>query len=350
MRRSQLVRGLALFSGYLASPALVKAADCLRDTREVAVGKEGEASAVRLRQYLCDHPQTGAVSVQFNRLNDLASSLLIRGHNVFGAELRGVRVIENATLNEYKKLLKDFGDTAMQEGDFSADSIEMTDPSQSTMLLSPGSIPTVPVVTPVANEHTDVDFPDPQALESLVDHTTIPARYTKLAMPQYDNEVLIWRYMDAKDIADYGQLVQRYNQLVRGDRFNVSRPGEPRSGQFKGFTTSNVPRDIKLYRYLAQAGGLPSDFITITGTRDSVPGCSYRKFWEFKYDPRELVVDFAIVQNRGQRSVTIDALVGAALSGGLRPMSSVIPKPSEQQYAVLNQPLRLAPGEPIHRT
>ena len=180
-----------------------------------------------------------------------------------------------------------------------------------------------------------IDFPDPAALNSLVSVATVPPRY-RAARSAYDNTTLIWRYVDADDLTNYPMLVQAYNRAIGAPRFER---------QFRGYQTGNIPRHIRLYRELAE-GGLPVDFVTIFGERDLEPGCGFMKYWEFKFHPRELVVDFAVVHNRGTVPLTVSALLGAVGGGRTLRAPAAMPTGAGAQTRIaLPQAVRLEPDQ-----
>jgi hypothetical protein len=332
--------------GLLACFSTVDAisADCLRDTREIEIKGDSGTSGVRLRHYLCDQPGIGQVSVQFNRLNDLATSLLISGRAPeISREFQGTKLVRNAVLEEYIRLLAAFGTTESGGGA----SLLATSPTGDSGTAEVESTKDERVMVAAQGDARPMDFPDAAALSSLINHTTVPPRYT-VAKSNNDYSALIWRYMTQDDLSQYGVLVQQYNKVVLTKKFEIQEnPGDPPQRQFSGFSTSTIPNYIRLYRHLAQ-GGLPADFITISGERDLGPQCGYRKFWEFNYQPRELVVDFAFIHNRSSKPLTISGLLGSTIVGqSLRTPSTGLPGANERQNVTFSQPARIAPNERI---
>lgn len=326
------------------SAASALSAECLRDLREIDIKASSGTSGVRLRQYLCDQPGIGQVSVQFNRLNDLATSLLIAGRaSEISREFQGAKLVRTPVLDEFNRLVAAFGET--DSSDMAA--VRATSSTGESGGDGINSIKGMRVMVAAQGDSRSMDFPDPAALASLIDHTTVPSRYT-VAKSGNEYGALIWRYMTPDDLSQYGELVQQYNRVVRSKKFDIQEsPGDPPQPQFKGFSTGTIHNYIRLYRHLAQ-GGLPTDFITISGVRDLGPQCGYRKFWEFTYQPRELVVDFAFIHNRGSKSLTVSGFLGSTIVGqSLRTLSAGLPGPNELQSVAFPQPVRIAPNERI---
>ena len=311
----------------------VGAADCLKDTRETAIGSAPGSPGVRLRQYLCEKPGVGRVSVEFNRLNDLAATLLLSGRapTALKREFGAVRIVHNEVSAEFARLLDLYGE-AEPEGDAT---LTATSPNGESGNAGRDVLRAAKVLVAAQGDARPIDFPDHAALNSLVSVATVPPRY-RAAGSDFVNTVLIWRYMDADDLANYPVLVQAYNRTIGAPRFE---------GQFRGFQTGNIPSHIRLYRDLAE-GGLPGDFVTIFGERDLGPMCGFKKYWEFKFYPRELVVDFAVVHNRGTVPVTVSALLGAVGGGRTLRAPTAMPTGAGAQTRIaLPQAVRLEPDQ-----
>lgn len=310
----------------------VGAADCLKDTRETAIGSAPGSPGVRLRQYLCEKPGVGRVSVEFNRLNDLAATLLLSGRApaALKREFGAVRIVHNEVSAEFARLLDLYGE-AQSEGGATLTTTSSNGESGDVW----DDAPAAKVLVAAQGDARPIDFPEPAALNSLINVATVPPRY-RAARSTIDNTVLIWRYMDADDLANYPMLVRAYNRIIGAPRFE---------GQFRNFEASNIPSHIRLYRELAE-GGLPGDFVTIFGEREITPECGFMKYWEFKFHPRELVVDFAVVHNRGTVPVTVSALLGEV--GGSRALRAPTAMPTgagAQTRIALPQAVRLEPDQ-----
>lgn len=311
------------------------AADCLKDARETTIESASGSHGVRLRQYLCEKPGVGRVSVQFNRLNDLAATLLLSGRapTELKREFGSMRFVRNEASSEFTSLLNLYGEMDPPGGV----SMTSTSPMGGTVEvgLAAELEAKVKVLVPAQGDRRPIDFPDPAALNSLTSVATIPPRY-QAARSNFENLRLIWRYMDVDDLINYPMLVQAYNRIIGMPRFDQ---------QFRGFQTSNIPSYVRLYRELAQRG-LPEDFITILGERDREPGCGFRKYWEFQFYPRELVVDFAVIHNRGTDPITVSALLGTVSRGRILRAPMGIPTESGlHELIALPQPVRLEPGQ-----
>ena len=308
-------------------------ADCVRDTREVAIRSESGGSGVRMRHYLCDKPGVGQISVEFNRLNDLAAGLMLagRGPDAFRQEFQNTKLVRNEVLDEFNRLVKAYGDSETQQTAYLGASSSIGDSGSVGVQL----MQEIRVLVPGQADARSTDFPDPAALSNLINYTTVPPRYTAV-QPPYDTIALIWRYMDMDDVRQYPSRLQEYNKLILSQKFE---------GQYRGVNVGYVDRYIRLYRELAD-GGLPNDFVTIFGERDIGPQCGYRKYWQFQYHPRELIVDFAVIQNKSQNPVTINGLIGVVTGGRmLRPPATGLPKANEQQPISFGQPVRLEPNQ-----
>ncbi|GCL66120.1 hypothetical protein [Pseudaquabacterium pictum] len=310
----------------LAVPAVQAAADCLRDTREVKLGGSNDPP-VRLRQYLCERDAGVRVSVQFLRLSDQVAAGLLAGrmpaalHPVLG----NARVVRNPVAEEFLRLTQAHGISLSADGMGGYASLSSTTQEITSAQMAGAEIPTVTGL--LAPENPPVDFPDPQALAGLTSPAAVPTGYRTIS------EEFIWRYMTLDDLERYADKVAEYNKLIVGPRFG---------NQFTGFRTGTPPREIRLYRELAR-GGWPSDFIVIKGRRDVAPSCGFTKWWDFSYWPREPVMDVVVVENRGQRPLAVDALLGV-MGGAQRLRPTPLDAAATPQQAVTGALGTLDPG------
>ncbi len=289
---------------------------------------------VRVRQYLCNKPSIGTITVQFDRLNDLAAALLFSGRapGPLRAEFDRTKLLSNDVSREFYRLVERYGSEEPQGSSMISVSAAGGGGVGTAGL---DSLPMVKVLVPAQGDIHAWDFPEPAALESVVDVATVPPRFASVGT-DIANVSLIWRYMDSSDLSNYSELVSAFNRLVLSTRFG---------GQFKGFRTARIPPHVELYRELGR-NGLPRDFITIFGERDIAGGCSDRRYWEFKFHPRHLLVDVMTIHNRSASAVTIDGFVGMIGGGAeLRRPELAVPTDSEQRPISLPQAVQLAPGE-----
>ena len=282
---------------YLLTGALdCSAANCLKDAREVASAEAG-AQATQLRSYLCGANGRGVVQLEFNRMNDLAMGLLMQGklRGPVASRWRNARIIPNQVLREFERLIAEFG-VAESDENFAL-SVEAALPGASGGSSTPMPINgDVRTIVKGQGESTAVDFPDPAALASITSSTQVPAGY---ATVESRDSYLIWRFMRADDVLQYGQKVAAYNQLVVDPRFQQ---------QFSRFRSDRIPREMRLYAQLFQ-GGMPNDFLFVRGYRKE-GGCSDVRFWEFRYFPRRLLIEVVAIENVSGAQVRVDGLLG----------------------------------------
>lgn len=281
------------------------AADCLKDAREVQ-SSSGAANATKLRTYLCGTAGRNLIRLEFNRLNDLAAGMLLKGilPPPLGAKVSGARIVKNKVLEEFNHLIAEFGvGDGYSRGAFDVRSA-LPGPGQDNGLGEPVAIDSdIKVIVAAQAMSTAVDFPDADALGSITSKTEVPKGYELVpllvAEQQKDFYIfIIWRFMRKDEIDQYSQKVLRFNRLVLDSRFGKRR-----------FRSDRIPREMRLYAYLAQRG-LPDDFLLIRGVR-SEGGCGDVPFWEFKYFPRQLLLNVVIIENITLTNLPIDGLLGA---------------------------------------
>lgn len=272
----------------------VEASDCLGDVRAVGNSIDG-AQATRMRLYQCGAAGRNLVQLEFHRLNDLAMGLMLKTGlpSNLGLKLNGIPVVQNRVLEEYQRLISKFGvGESYSQGDFGVRSAAQADGGAFEQVSIDQSIK---VIVAGQGDEPTVDFPDPDALASIRQHTDVPPGYT--SVPGGGGSYFhIWRFMLRDELTNYPARVRAFNQLVSNPRFG------------KRMFRDRVPREIELNRYLAQQG-LPQDFLFIRGYRNEV-GCGEMVYWEFKYYPRRLLVNLVTIENISSSPQSIDGLTG----------------------------------------
>lgn len=296
---------------YLLTGALdCSAANCLKDAREVASAEAG-AQATQLRSYLCGADGRGVVQLEFNRMNDLATGLLLQRklRGPVGDRWRSGRIVSNQVLQEFQRLIAEFGAAPLDEEAIL--SVEAALPGAAGRgSMSATLDASVKTIVPGQGETTAIDFPDPAALASISSHTQVPPGYAAIAS---DYASFIWRFMREDDVLQYPQKVAAYNQLVVDPRFQR---------QFSRFRSDRLPREMRLYAQLIQRG-MPKDFLFIRGYRNE-SACSDVRFWEFRYFPRRLLLDVVAIENVSGAAVRIDGLLGQlSTEPGLQPVAAM---------------------------
>ena len=292
---------------YLLAGALkCSAADCLKDAREIGASQAG-TEATKLRSYLCGANGRNIVQLEFNRMNDLAMSLLLQGklREPVGSRWRNARIVRNQVLQEFDRLIAEFG--AEESSSNASLIVEAALPGSSHS--DPTSMPSdssAKAIVLAQGDNTAVDFPDPDALASITSRTQVPPGYSPI------NGAFIWRFMRDEDVRQYSQKVAAYNQVVVDPRFQQ---------QFSRFRSDRIPREMRLYTQLFQKG-MPKDFLFIRGYRND-GGCGNIAFWEFRYYPRRLLVEIVAIENVTGAPMRIDGLVGSlSTESGLQPISA----------------------------
>ena len=309
-------------------------ADCVSTNRATSIDSSAHGTKVRTRDYQCDKEGLARLSVRFDRMTSRTASLLLGNHAVapLRREFSRMKFVPNEVSAEFDRLVAQFGEidgeipgaiwlTVKAAGDGGEGQADLQ------------SVPSTKVLVPSLGGWIGWDFPDPDALSSLTSVSTVPPGYTAVKVDD-PNVRRIWRYMSPADLGNYAAQVSRYNAIVTTG--NLAGTRDP-------IKAANIPAYIRLYRHLA-AGGWPNDFIAIFGDRDIESSCAFRKYWEFKFFPRELLVDIVTVQNRGDKPIVIGGLIGAAVGGAQlrQPLSGLPVERSRLQFA---QPVQLDPGQ-----
>lgn len=296
---ASMVNKRVAMSYLLLSAVEASAADCLRDARVVGQSS-GNANATKLRMYQCGADGRNLVQLEFNRLNDLAVGMLLKGGlpATLGSKLNNVRIIKNRVYEEFNRLIAEFGiSETYSQGSFGVSSAvpatQDEEKSHENVDIDSG----VKVIVTGQAQDTAIDFPDPDALASITSRSDVPRGYS--TVPPYSNSpeyFYIWRFMREDELPQYEQKVKVFNRLVIDPRFA------------KRMFRERVPREIKLNAYLGQRG-LPKDFLFIRGYRNE-GGCGDMPFWEFKYFPRRLLLNLVSIENVSMTPVLIDGLTG----------------------------------------
>lgn len=273
-------------------------ADCLKDVREMGKAVQG-AQSTRLRSYLCGTNGRSLLQLEFNRLNDLAMGLLLRRTmpEPIGSRWRTARIVENDVSREFNRLISEFGVSEIQENFAQLDIQPALPTSAASDTRDQTKIDPINVIVPQQGQSTFVDFPDPDALGSIASRTQIPPGYSLISSESSGTS--IWRFIREDEVRDYGKQVAAYNSLILAPRFER---------QFHGFRTDRIPVQMRLYQQLGR-NGLPRDFLFVRGFRNE-GGCSEIPYWEFKYCPRQLLVNLVTVENVSASPLAIDGLLG----------------------------------------
>lgn len=272
---------------------------CLKDARNIRV--DG-SNVIRFRDYLCQ-TSAGAVSVQFHRLNDFAASALI--HHTLPPRLKklfgNAHIHKNDVYREFSLILNKYGIDQEYEPFLSIS----TPAGDNLDHAAAGNIETIPIIFNIQDDGKFVDFPQPDAIYSLIKKGKRPSAYRRFPGG------MIWKYMTRDEANNYSRLVTRLNRLVSRDFISRDYSGR----------TAEVPKTVSLIKYLTKYKW-PKDFVVIIGRSGSdAYGCIDTP-WEFHFFERLPILDVAVIENKSDRAVRVEALFGARSSThALRPQS-----------------------------
>ena len=268
--------------------SLSQAGECLKDSREVKLGK----SALKLRSYTCRGAGTNVqplVHVEFHRLDEVAAGSLLQGELL--PELRKVvgnaSIIKNDVYTEAKHLFSTFAKSELAGAAFAVATPGGGNASTGYLQRKIWyfTAPTGPDV------RKPFDLPgESSAIETKLEWPIdfgFNYRDNDCAENPF-NCIYVWRYLRQQDLALYdenGTYIQSLDTNGEG-------------GWFDDY--------IKLLKYITQSG-LPEDFVIIVGTYDECGGFS------FDYYPRKLILDVAVVENVSGKPESLDGLIGAAI-------------------------------------
>jgi hypothetical protein len=344
---------LTALSFLTAPPAI---AQCIEDNRQVQMG----AGVARLKGYVCrtkTDPARPSLRVEYLNIEEPLASLMIEGRSTkhLATLIGKPRIVNNEVTASFKALRSRFG----REEDLDRTFEGSTDVSLVT--VSPGAggarseVPKdkidkgaiVMALPPVGFG----DYPDIDGILHVSRQKTWPAGYAHFYTAPSEGfgfmptgrtsgsgvDVLLWRYLNADDVANYPARVAAYNAWIKA---NV-----------KSTSADDAPREIELLsnfeRHLL-AGGIPLDYAVIYGSTDT--GCGqHGEFccWSFSRTGRTPSLDVILLQNNGGRALKIDGLLGVRPTEEMlrartqiRPMSVGAPDPG-----IANSAFELQPGE-----
>jgi hypothetical protein len=339
--------GLLLTCGPL-SPA---SAQCLASTRDVRFS-DGSA---RVKNYVCKlgnaaQPQ---LRIEFDRLSEAAAGNLLQGEpypeleRVFGKP----RVLENAVQAEAKHLFDKFGTKSREESCFRF-TVNVGSGGRDYDQKDDSKVPcgkrTLWYLTfPDRLDYTTIQMPLPDEQKYLQEHNDWPRGYNFFYKKCSDGTSLIgctviWRPARLADVRDYEKNREAYEKMLNPDPppEPVAEASDPALKDLEERTKS-TERYFTLAEYLGR-DGWQDEFLTITG-EPSDGGCGD---FGFELHIRQLELEVAFVENVSKEVVSLDGLIGAAVSEiGLRKSQQTRLPLSAGTIGIA--PVTLAPGQTL---
>ena len=281
-------------------------ADCREDPRETHLG----GSVVRLKSFVCREPGNteDSIKVEFYRLSDTAASIMLQGvpSDTLGDLLGSPKLIETDVARAYGDLLRQFGSVMEPErAEFAS------------FLLETARVAGSEAQSTTAREHFSGNpkvlrewedsayfgsMPFPALEESrLLAKGKIPPGYNFFYSCELDqcppekSELVVWRAMTSSDVIDFPKKVRQYNKLFH----------QKSDHQYENTFKQITPRFLKLLDFIAE-GKWPHDFIMIYGPEGNTCGDMGGLL---SYYPREILVDFVLVENLAPSGLTLDSLI-----------------------------------------
>ncbi len=309
MKRSavnfRLVTTILLISSAIAfSATIAVAGSCLHDEREVKIDT---VNAIKLRELRCrlDRDPSVSIGVQFQRLNEHAAGVLLNKGKApwFESLYPKTRLVENDVLREYRNLISKFGTAkrVKEEGEGGYFAVNVQGATQPELKAAPKGAKKEPLKVMQSFElPTLSDAPLVDELLHILNEPTFSGtlqfQYGAVE-PDIDPRRMfdashVWRYLTRADLVAYNANVSRLNKLLK---MPASR---------------NLPsnnRAIPLYLYLT-AKGWPEHFLPATAPL-SGDGCIALSFHVPSYNP---IVEIALIQNRSEKSIALNRLLGTA--------------------------------------
>jgi hypothetical protein len=233
----------------VATDSRTAAAGCLKDTRQTKVD---QAHVARLLDYLCtgDHDAQTRVRVQFQRLSDLASGVVLNGGSApwLSALYGKYQVADNDVLKEYKTLMSRFGSAVREVDQGGGESIYLGLLAGTAAQVASGKLSETARGRKgqVVRSFKLALLPDiPLVDETLqiLNEQTWPASLNMFYRePQDKNEsptdaLTLWRYLTDADARQYAERLRRYNGLVI-DRSYYERKALPKSMELLNYLTA----------------------------------------------------------------------------------------------------------------
>jgi hypothetical protein len=268
-------------------------AACVEDFRPVPVGEQ----TVEVKSYIC-RSENAHFKVEFHRLTaGAASSVFLRTRTDLVAPTLGApAVVENEVFATVADIVRRF--SSRYEAEWATPLLFVAVPRGGAgETLASDKAPDM-VVLDTDWEGTDgFYYPAIDEIEAL-EGGRLPDGLKRKGEDQ------VWRFMRDRDLSDYAANLDRFNLHFTGDAgaYAIDARGDP---------------TIALMSYLA-GDSLPSDFSALVGYY-SEGGCVEGMGWVFRYLPRIPIVDALAIENLSAEPLRLEALLGSATSGGLRP-------------------------------
>lgn len=359
----RLHMSLFLHAAFLVNAPLIALAECREDPRVVEFDRE---NIIRLKSYSCTTGAQGEnkIAVEFHRIADPAAGLLVEGRSteMLKKAIGSPLLVKNEVFATYVSLqrrhgevrdvnsfsfrmeaagklgsvgMADYGYGGLSDGPLAAGAFKVLLPTFGAIVAGGPPIPHsdfYPAVDEIrAIKQKTVTrglklFYSTRCLSS--DGVRTPDNCQQYSQPK----ITFWRGLQMSDVRNYINNLRRYNATV---------------GKFQdvGEITLNsleIPATLKL---LAEIGGespWPEDFAVIAGAPE-LNECG--GLLQFAVLLRKLVLDVMTVENRSNRTVTVDEILGSR-SGEtkLRAESSFGPVTG---IASEHGPLILSPGQKV---
>ena len=326
--RMLLVSISALLVLLLFMPRPALAEGCLQNVRAV---KFSDGSA-KLKGYVCTLGQAKKpqIRVEYYQLSVSAAGHLVHGTSDPDLErtLGTPQLLDNAVSAEAKNLFDQFGEKSEVESCFT---IDIATAGQAEPFVHAegyaGENEAEQCQIRRAIWHLDFEFttelPLPADTKHALEQTDWPSGYNFFYWENgYCSKttpiecVTLWRTATPADIEDYDAKYQAYlDSLDVGDEAEepANASAATDADDASQHDKESCPK-LALITYLMRDGWV-SDFLLVTG---SLGQCGDEPTLDFYLGNRNFALDVAVVTNISSSPVTVDSLLGNALTGGLR--------------------------------
>ena len=312
-------------------------AGCTKQQHSVKVGDD----TTNLEGYDCSIGQDAnntALRVTFYRSSEsVAGSLVMSAPLSPIAELVGQpNFIENDVFTELKNLFANFGSPTTHEDDFWFEwslspvenyntSVKPFSSSEQTTSARIAATQDKPVklwslfgVGPIVSDGVVLKAPS----ETILNSSGWPAGY-QMDYDCFKNEkhvttcTTVWKYTSAADFgqigADVKQAYQRAEQKLR--KWELDNLRKDDAERVRNLV-SQFEKNIELFQYLDKHK-LPEHFLFVSnGATPSL--CDANANWTMQYSPRQLVFDFAVLENITDHAQNITDFIGRSGKSGFQ--------------------------------